>query len=130
MNLFKSLALAFGVWAGTVAQAAEFYVIPGTTTLLLLGETSADDIYALQNAVKNDKVDTIVLKGPGGSLEAAFIMADFIIENKLATIVPKNTDCASACSLIFLAGSKRTLEEGAQQREVLGNLSTLTKQYW
>lgn len=114
MNLFKSLALAFGVWVGTVAQAAEFFVIPGSTTLLLLGETSSNDIDALRNAVKNDKVETIVLKGPGGNLEAAFTMADFIIEHKLATVVPENTDCASACSLIFLAGSKRTLEKGAR----------------
>ena len=114
MKALQSVILAVGVWFGTVAQAAEFFVIPGTTTLLLLGETSSKDIDALKNAVKNDNVDTIVLKGPGGNLEAAFVMADFIIENNLATVVPKDTDCASACSLIFLAGSKRTLEEGAR----------------
>lgn len=114
MNLFKYLALAFGLWVGTVAQAAEFFVIPGTTTLLLLGETSSNDVDALKKAVKNDKVDTIVLKGPGGNLEAAFSMADLIIEKQLATVVPKNTDCASSCALVFLAGSVRTLEEGAR----------------
>ena len=114
MKALQSVILAVGVWLGTVAQAAETFVLPGTTTLLLLGETSANDLYDLSRAVFNYKVDTIVLKGPGGDLEAAFAIADFIIEKKLSTVVPKNTECASACALIFLAGSKRTLEEGSR----------------
>ena len=33
--------------------------------------------------------------------------------NGLNITVPKDTKCASACSLVFSAGKKRTLEEGA-----------------
>lgn len=114
MKVIRSILLVSLVFFGNFSHAAEFFVIPGTTTLLLLGETSANDVDALRDAVEKQQVDTIVLKGPGGNLEAAFVMADFIIENKLSTVVPAGTDCASACSLIFLAGAHRTLEEGAR----------------
>lgn len=114
MKFIRSIILVSLVFCGNLLHAAEFFVIPGTNTLLLLGETSANDVDALRDAVEKQQVDTIVLKGPGGNLEAAFVMADFIIENKLSTVVPAGTDCASACSLIFLAGAHRTLEEGAR----------------
>lgn len=114
MKFIRSIILVSVVFYGNLLHAAEFFVIPGTTTLLLLGETSANDVGALRDAVEKQQVDTIVLKGPGGDLEAAFVMADFIIENQLSTVVPAGTDCASACSLIFLAGANRTLEEGAR----------------
>ena len=114
MKFIRSIILVSVVFYGNLLHAAEFFVIPGTTTLLLLGETSANDVDALRDAVEKQQVDTIILKGPGGNLEAAFVMADFIIENQLSTIVPEGTDCASACSLIFLAGANRTLEKGAR----------------
>lgn len=80
----------------------------------MLGETSVNDVIALEKAVKNNQVDNIVLRGPGGNLDAAFEMADFILAHQISTAIPRNTDCASACSLIFLAGATRTMEEGAR----------------
>lgn len=115
MTTFIQTAMfIFGFWFATLSHAAEFFILPGTTTLLMLGETSANDVSALEEAVKNNQVDAIVLRGPGGNLDAAFAMADTIMAHQISTMIPKNTDCASACSLMFLAGATRTMEEGAR----------------
>ena len=105
-----------------VAQAAEFFVIPGTQTLLVLGVTQASDVGTIQGHIRDDNIDTLILRGPGGDLEAAFAISDLVIENQLDTVVPDDTDCASAsasasasaCAIIFVAGSVRELGNGAR----------------
>jgi hypothetical protein len=52
-----------------------------------------------------------MLKGPGGSLEAGYAIADLVLEHQLNVTIPASTDCASACSLIFVAGKNRKMEE-------------------
>ena len=56
----------------------------------------------------------VVLSGPGGSLSAALLIGKEIQERQFSTLVPANTYCASACSLIWLAGSRRMLGAGAR----------------
>jgi hypothetical protein len=56
----------------------------------------------------------VVLSGPGGSLLAALAIGKEIQERQLSTLVPADAECASACSLIWLAGSRRMLAKGAR----------------
>lgn len=96
-------------------MAAEFFILPGTKTLLMMGETKNTDVKTLKSYLADGKqVDTLLLKGPGGDLEAGYAVADLVLAYKVNVTVPANTDCASACSLIFTAGNKRTLENEAR----------------
>ena len=71
IQLFAGAISAAIALAGA-APAAEFYVIPGTKSLLMLGEITDTDLAEFQYATSESDIDTVVLRGPGGSLELAF----------------------------------------------------------
>jgi hypothetical protein len=56
----------------------------------------------------HQNIKRIELNSYGGKLEDAFEIAEFIRSAQIATNVRKGARCASACTLIFQAGSKRT----------------------
>ena len=97
------LCRIFALLIATLAthiSAAEFFVLPGTKTLLMMGETKATDVTILKSYIMQDKIDGLILKGPGGDLDAGYAIADVVLKFGLNITVPKNTECASACSLI------------------------------
>jgi len=108
-----TILIAFSSYSHT-AVAAEFFVIPGTKTLLMMGETIESDRKQLVNHLINDKIDSMILKGPGGDLEAGYAIADVILKTKLKVTIPADTTCASACSLIFASGDIRVMEENSK----------------
>ena len=110
----KLFLFCISLLIGTIASSAEFFIIPGTKTLLMMGETQSSDVEALKDYVDQDEITEIILKGPGGNLDAGYAIAEIVLENELGVIVPKDTECASACALIFSAGKRRTLEQGAR----------------
>jgi len=99
---------------GTSVSSAEFFILPGTKTLLVLGETKGTDVAVIKQHLEDDAIDGLILKGPGGSLSAGYAIADLVADYKLSTTVSANTDCASACSLIFSAGNVRIMEAGSR----------------
>jgi hypothetical protein len=75
-------------------------------------EITWDDVSELELLLKSEKaIKEIELNSIGGDLEAAFYMADLIIDYELDTNV--NGSCESACTLVLLAGDKRTVERGS-----------------
>ena len=94
--------------------AAEFFILPGTKTLLMMGETQAEDVQILRANIEDNDINALILKGPGGSLKAGYALANIVLENKLTITIPKDTDCASACSLIFVSGENRVMEKGSR----------------
>jgi hypothetical protein len=52
--------------------AAEFFLMPESNQLYMLGETTFGDFDAFKEFVERDKVQTVVLSGPGGDLDEAF----------------------------------------------------------
>ena len=58
------------------------------------------------------EIKILKLTGPGGFMPAAREMASKIIEFNLNTVA--YSDCESACTNIFLAGNKRSLETSAK----------------
>ena len=102
------MTLATQVWS------AEFFVLPGTKTLLVMGETKGTDVEKLEQYITEQAIDSLILKGPGGSLEAGYAIADIIMKNGISITIPENTDCASACSMIFTAGKVRVMEAGSR----------------
>lgn len=56
----------------------------------------------------------VVLTGPGGLVAPALAIGREIHARGLRTLVPAGASCASACSLIWLAGMQRLLGTGAR----------------
>lgn len=61
---------------------------------------------------ENPMVDTIILNSEGGAVYAARAIANWIIENQLNTHI--DGICNSACTLIFMAGTNRTIDANGQ----------------
>lgn len=115
------MAVAGLVPATAFAQEAKFTRLDGGV-LLYDTETIADDpgaeideddIDILRRYLsEDDTITTLRLYSYGGSVWAGFRMADVIIDFGLDTEVVD--DCASACTLMFLAGEGRRMERGAR----------------
>jgi hypothetical protein len=113
-NPMRTLLIAFLMTLATKAGAAEFFVLPNTKTLLMMGETEPSDVEVLSEYIVKKDIDALILKGPGGNLDAGYLVADLVLQHELDITIPSNTECASSCSLIFVAGKKRTMEEGSK----------------
>ncbi len=75
-------------------------------------EITWGDVDELDALLKSEQsIKEIELNSAGGDVEAAFYMADLIIDYELNTNV-KGT-CESACTLMLLAGERRTVERGS-----------------
>ncbi|MCT4598862.1 MAG: hypothetical protein N4A50_13420 [Vallitalea sp.] len=71
----------------------------------------------LKKVIKeNNEIKTIVMKDVLGSLddEANFPMSKYVRESGLNTYLTKNSEVASGGTDFFLAGNKRTIEDGAK----------------
>ena len=60
-----------------------------------------------------ERVRTLVVHSPGGSVADAIAMARLLRERKIDTSVPADGYCASACPLFFAGGVQRLAGEGA-----------------
>ncbi len=75
-------------------------------------EITWEDVDVLEGLLKSEpSIEQIELNSAGGDIEAAFYMADLIIDYELDTNV--SGTCESACTLVLLAGEKRTVERGS-----------------
>jgi hypothetical protein len=110
----RAILTALMLIIASQAGAAEFFVLPSTSKLLMMGKTTTDDFSTIKRYIDDEKITEILLKGPGGNLHSAFAIADLILEANIDTTVIEKTECASACSLIFSAGNKRHMEVGSK----------------
>ena len=91
------------------SNAAELLVVPGNPVLYIMGEITSGDEAAVAELIDQNTIEMVALRGPGGDLDTAYSIGQIIINRGLPTAVIDGEDCASACSLIFLAGVSRTL---------------------
>ena len=71
-----------------------------------------EDVDELDALLKSEQsIKEIELNSAGGDVDAAFYMAELIIDYELDTNV--NGTCESACTLMLLAGERRTVERGS-----------------
>ncbi|MBF9058755.1 hypothetical protein HKCCSP123_06120 [Rhodobacterales bacterium HKCCSP123] len=95
------------------AKAAEFLLLPGSRTLAILGELEMADVSEFERQLQRG-VDEVILSSDGGSLNAAWELGALIADNGLRTILTDETDCASACAILFLHGSERYMSPTAR----------------
>jgi hypothetical protein len=86
-------------------------VIDGSA--IFTGEIDFVGFAALENTLEVDNtIETLQISSNGGRIAAARGMARLVAENGLATRAVGT--CASACTLVFIAGSPRTLAPEAR----------------
>ena len=56
----------------------------------------------------------VVFQGDGGDLQAAIKIGTAIRLKNYATLVPTDSNCASACAVAWLGGAPRLMEDGSQ----------------
>lgn len=83
-------------------------------TLIIKGAISSHiyDFLSLEDKNIRGKIDTIELNSLGGSSEYALMIAEKVKSYKVKTRLSKGSFCASACVVIFSAGSQREMDEG------------------
>lgn len=79
-----------------------------------VGDIAYEDIDALRTLLARhvDRVDTIRLTSKGGYIEAAYEMAAILADYGLKTEV--EGECASACAILFVAGTERRMNRGGR----------------
>jgi hypothetical protein len=99
--------------AGAQERIGGFVLLHEHKAAVLTGEISSDT-NASFDAVLGRMPDLKVLglNSPGGQVVAALEIANKIHALRLTTVIPESMDCASACSILFLAGSERFPEGG------------------
>ncbi|MBP2462836.1 MULTISPECIES: PAN domain-containing protein [unclassified Rhizobium] len=79
--------------------------------ITLNGEIDVNSGLAFRRALQaapNTKL--VTLNSPGGNVQMGLLIADDIHQRKLATYIPKDSKCFSACSFVFLAGDERKVD--------------------
>ena len=67
----------------------------------------------------------VILNSPGGTVQMGLLMADDIHERKLATYIPKDSACLSACAYMFLAGVERRVDGKLGVHQISSDTSDL-----
>jgi hypothetical protein len=93
------------ILVGTAGSNAATFRLEGTT-IYMSGRIVAADPLRLSQLIDRG-ARSIVLESPGGLVAAGAYMADMIHAARLKTVV--RGDCASACVMMFYAGSARQL---------------------
>jgi hypothetical protein len=116
--LTASLLLAGGLLASgeAAADGVTRVDLPGSRDggIAIGGVIGMEDVAAFHKLAEQAPNAVVVISGPGGRVAAAIQIGEELRLRGMQTMVPANTDCASACALIWLAGAKRTLMPGGR----------------
>ena len=104
--------------ASASARAAQFRAVDLPNgrghAIVLSGVIQPGDETAFHALAATLQQAVVVTTGPGGSVVPALAMGSEIRARGWSTLVPEGASCASACSMIWLAGQTRMLAAGAQ----------------
>ena len=77
--------------------------------IFIQGEITRETLTQFIEALRVAPRPRVVLDGPGGEVLPALEIGRIIRERRLPTLIPERATCASACGLIWLAGTPRLL---------------------
>ena len=108
-GLFLTAAMGF-----SYAEAADFFYdmhIEASDVYRMVGEIQEGDSLKFSKILSrtrhSGRQGYLFLNSVGGRLDEANRIMDIVAMNKLATVVPDDFLCASACFNIFIAGAQR-----------------------
>jgi hypothetical protein len=116
-----ALAVVATLAAGTTAIASTLTKMPtkdGKIIVILNGEITEGDSDNLKLLIKTENdagrlIYAIRLNSPGGNLMEGVALADLVRNGKISTSIPDGSQCASACFIIFAAGTEKFAHYGA-----------------
>ena len=118
MRILAAPALAFFLIASQQATAAEFIhaADPNRPDFIAIrGFINLGDFKKfLGIAWGLNKQLTIILDSPGGSVDDAISIGEFVRSRNWDTLVQSNAICNSACTMIWLAGTTESLDNRAR----------------
>lgn len=109
-RLAHALPLLLGLLGSTAAFGAEIAVMPplnGVSMIFVVGKIDRADGNQFKERTEGVGRAIVIMKSPGGHLEAAISIGAQIRIKQWATAVPKDMMCASACALAWLGGTRR-----------------------
>jgi len=108
-----------GILPASGAEVERHPTVDGTVAISIAGEIAEGDAEALRLEIQraqleNYLISEIELNSIGGSLYAGTGLARVIRAASLNTRVAERDICASACFLVFAAGSTKSVQNGAR----------------
>jgi hypothetical protein len=97
-----------------------FWKVPlpnGQTRLVIWGGVEHGDSSRFRDALEQTPkpiAEILIFASPGGDLEEGLQIGRIIHAHKLATHIPSEGQCVSACNFIFLGGLIRTVDVGGK----------------
>ncbi len=105
----------------TVAHALEIKVLDsnnilkdGPVPIFMSGDVLHGDATRLQKLDDNLKRAVVFLRGPGGEIDEALTMGAEIRLRGYSTNVLSETECLSACAIIWLSGVRRYMSKSSR----------------
>jgi hypothetical protein len=98
------------------------------TIIILDGEIDERSALNFRQVLRTAKqAKTLILKSPGGLVSEALLIADDVQQRDLATLIPPDAQCFSACAFIFLAGADRTAMGALGVHQISSDLPDLER---
>ena len=98
--------------------AATIVAVPGgpeeTGAIVVSGILQPGDDEVFSKQLMKFPKGIVVLSGDGGDLQAAIKIGTAIRLKNYATLAPTESNCVSACAIVWLGGTPRILEDGAK----------------
>lgn len=116
--VFVAVASSCVFSLGSSAATLMSFDRDGKVVVVLDGQISLGDVDQLNQILKNANdagklVSAIRLNSPGGNLLEGAKLADAVRYAKMASVVAKGATCASACFLVFAAGTDKYVSYSA-----------------
>ncbi len=115
-NIFNGLIFISALLIQT-ADAAEIQILspPGfdVTVVTLKGKIIPGDAERFVSAVENLGKVVVAASGPGGSVNEALEIGATIRQRNFATQVLPDTECYSACALVWISGARRYMSNSS-----------------
>lgn len=127
--LAAAVVIVLGAFGALAAEKSfgPFKVNSARSDVILLngeiGENSALDFRRALNAAPEAKL--MVLDSPGGSVSMALLIADDIFQRNIATLIPADARCFSACAYLFFAGRERVADGRLGVHQISADLPDL-----
>jgi hypothetical protein len=107
---FSLLTFALIISGQSFARAGELIFGEGDKWVVFQGPIRTKEMDGLLSQLDDKKPKQILLNSVGGNLTGAMRFARYVREKEMDTWIAKNQTCASACALVFLAGTERFSE--------------------
>lgn len=109
-----AMLLCFSATKGSAAEISVSKLDDTTTAIFIIGKIEASDGKKFKSEASIHDNAVVFLESNGGSTMAAIEIGESIRLKGYATVVLNDSECNSACALIWLAGSPRALSKSGR----------------